>query len=295
MSARSKVVDQTRATRTFAVTLLRDQASGARVLDRVVAGPSRDDEHVVVLGEVLAELGQQLTRRRRIGVEVLVQDEDAHVGGRASFGRVPFASGISSGNMRGGASEDLESAMSQPLEERAVAGLHRFVIERVLVEHAPVPAAAVDLGAGSGALASRLRSLGWDVVAVERDVDDFRADVPVVRWDLDATDLPPELDGRRFDLDVATEFIEHMESPIAFLRKVRALLDDHGVAILTTPNVDSALARLKFLASDRLRMMDAAGDPTTSRRSSGSLFVSTSRVPISRSSRATPSRPAASR
>ena len=152
--------------------------------------------------------------------------------------------------------------MSQPLEERAVAGLHRFVIERVLVEHAPVPAAAVDLGAGSGALASRLRSLGWDVVAVERDVDNFRADVPVVRWDLDATDLPPELDGRRFDLVVATEVIEHMESPIAFLRKVRALLDDHGVAILTTPNVDSALARLKFLARDRLRMMDAAGDPT---------------------------------
>lgn len=152
--------------------------------------------------------------------------------------------------------------MSEGLEERSVGGLHGFVVDSVIPRWRSSPSSAIDLGAGSGALAKRLAIAGWDVVAVERDVAGFRADLPVVEWDLDEQGLDARLGPRRFSLVIATEVIEHVESPIGFLRLVAALLDDPGIAIVTTPNVDNALARVKFLARDRLRMMDEAGDPT---------------------------------
>jgi hypothetical protein len=74
--------------------------------------------------------------------------------------------------------------------------------------------------------------------------------------------MPSQLLGDTFDLVISTEVIEHVENPIAFLRLVNSMLSPEGVAIITTPNVDSVLARLRFLFSDRVRMMDAFGDPT---------------------------------
>src|SRR5713101_3757924 len=53
-----------------------------------------------------------------------------------------------------------------------------------------------------------------------------------------------------------------MESPIGFLRNVGRLLRPEGVAVLTTPNVDNAPARVKFLLTGTVRMMDAKGEPT---------------------------------
>jgi hypothetical protein len=66
----------------------------------------------------------------------------------------------------------------------------------------------------------------------------------------------------QFDLVTAVEVVEHLESPIGFLRGVRELLTDDGVAILTTPNVDSLPARGKLLTKGVLRMFDTHGDPT---------------------------------
>jgi hypothetical protein len=97
---------------------------------------------------------------------------------------------------------------------------------------------------------------------VERDITQFRAVVPVIEWDFDRLGTPPALTGERFALVLATEVIEHVESPIGFLRLVHSLLAENGVAIVTTPNVDNVLARVKFLVRDQMRMMDEAGDPT---------------------------------
>jgi SAM-dependent methyltransferase len=152
--------------------------------------------------------------------------------------------------------------MTGHLEERAIGGLHDHLIERVIPRLFPEPSTAIDLGAGSGALAARLAAAGWSVLAVEGDVERFAADVPVIGCDLNDGILPRELEGRAFRLVVSTEVIEHVESPIRFLRSVQALLEPNGLAVLTTPNVDNVLARAKFLATGKLRMMDAAGDPT---------------------------------
>jgi 2-polyprenyl-3-methyl-5-hydroxy-6-metoxy-1,4-benzoquinol methylase len=141
-------------------------------------------------------------------------------------------------------------------------GLHDFVGERVLSRYARRGIRSADLGAGPGAMAIRLQSLGCDVVAVDRDANGFEAGLPHQSLDLNEPDFASALGIGKFELVTAIEVIEHIENPISFLRNVGRLLAAGGVAVLTTPNVDCLPARLKFLSSGKIRTMDEHGDPT---------------------------------
>ena len=141
-------------------------------------------------------------------------------------------------------------------------GLHEYVSQRVLAGHIRHGLRAVDLGSGPGAMAARLRSFGCEVLAVDRDANGFEGGVPHRSVDLNNQDFAAQIGESQFDLVTAIEVIEHVESPICFLRNVGRLLAPGGVAVLTTPNVDSLPARLKFLFAGKIRTMDGRGDPT---------------------------------
>jgi len=141
-------------------------------------------------------------------------------------------------------------------------GLHEFVGDRVLARYARPGVRAADLGAGPGAMAARLRSLGCDVIAVDRDAEGFEAEVPHIPIDFDQPDFASQLGPGSFGLLTAIEVIEHVESPIGFLRNIHGLLAPRGVAVLTTPNVDSLPARSKFFLRGSIRTMDEHSEPT---------------------------------
>jgi len=141
-------------------------------------------------------------------------------------------------------------------------GLHEFVAGRVLARYARAGVRAADLGAGPGAMAARLRALGCEVLAVDRDANGFEAQVPHVSLDFDQRDFASQLGLASFGLVTAIEVIEHVESPINFLRNVGHLLGPGRIAVLTTPNVDSLPARSKFLLKGKIRTMDEHSEPT---------------------------------
>jgi len=149
----------------------------------------------------------------------------------------------------------------QFLVERTVPGLHDFLISEVLPGYLRPGAQACDLGAGSGALARRLQDLGANVIACDRTLPE---DPPTafVEVDLDRPGFGRQIGVRDFDLITGIEVIEHLESPMNFLRELAGLLAPTGIALLTTPNMDSLPARLRFALRGKLRMFDGWGDPT---------------------------------
>ena len=141
-------------------------------------------------------------------------------------------------------------------------GLHEFVGEFVLSRFARPGTNAIDLGTGYGAMAERLQNMGCEVLAADLSSDTFEAKVPHIVINFDQPDFATSLGVNSFDIVTAIEVIEHVESPIGFLRNVRRLLSPTGIAVLTTPNVDCLPARIKHLRYGKIRAMDEQSEPS---------------------------------
>jgi 2-polyprenyl-3-methyl-5-hydroxy-6-metoxy-1,4-benzoquinol methylase len=136
---------------------------------------------------------------------------------------------------------------------RALPGTHERVVETAL-RYATPGVRALDLGAGSGALAERLLTVGFQVISA--DISNcFELETEFVEIDFN----DPKFDERLphgFGLITSVEVIEHLENPTAFLRSIARLLSPRGIAILTTPNIENVPARIKFLIGGKVRAMD---------------------------------------
>jgi 2-polyprenyl-3-methyl-5-hydroxy-6-metoxy-1,4-benzoquinol methylase len=142
--------------------------------------------------------------------------------------------------------------------EKTMGGIHAFLAKKILPRYPSAQVKkAVDLGAWSGAFAVQLKNAGYDVLAVDRDKGMYEADLPFTATDLNDPDFACKISkGAGFDMVTAIEIIEHLESPIGFLRNIERLLKPDGVAVITTPNMDNVPARLRHLLTGKLHMMD---------------------------------------
>lgn len=110
----------------------------------------------------------------------------------------------------------------------------------------------LELGAAAGHVTKALKSLGNTVTAVERDgrfLPDLKslADDAFVT-DLDWLDLRDLLQGRRFDVILAGDVLEHCSRPDLVLLQCHDLLAPGGSVVVSLPNIAHADVRLSLLA-----------------------------------------------
>ncbi|HKY30582.1 MAG TPA: class I SAM-dependent methyltransferase [Pyrinomonadaceae bacterium] len=109
----------------------------------------------------------------------------------------------------------------------------------------PQSARVLDLGAGEGAFTQRLLDAGFEVSAAELEPGRFRLDAPCQNLNLNL-DFHDKWEGR-FDLVVAIEILEHLHDPRHFIRNCLNTLTRGGLLLVTSPNVESWLSRIRFL------------------------------------------------
>ncbi|MET0763999.1 MAG: methyltransferase domain-containing protein [Blastococcus sp.] len=122
----------------------------------------------------------------------------------------------------------------------AAPGVHEYAV--ALAQAAlPEGGRILEVGAGCGALALRLREAGFDVVPTDLD--------PPHDWiyplDLDHPEWTDETRGP-FDMVVCVETLEHVENPRKVLRSIRSVLRVGDKVLVSTPNITHPHSRLKM-------------------------------------------------
>src|SRR5688500_2556119 len=122
----------------------------------------------------------------------------------------------------------------------AAPGVHEYAVELAQTV-LPDGGRILEVGAGCGSLALRLRDAGLDVVPTDLDPPhDW-----IFRLDLDDPELTDELRGP-FDMVVCVETLEHVENPRGVLRSIRSLLRPGDRLLVSTPNIAHPHSRLKM-------------------------------------------------
>lgn len=146
--------------------------------------------------------------------------------------------------------------------ERANPGLHPHIIGKIVALQRSPEARIVDIGCGSGAMLLKLADLGYtqlhgvDIVRPQHG----RAGIEFFECDLDR--LQMSFEDESVDLVVSVEVFEHIENLGSLLRELSRVLRRDGRLLITTPNVHSVEARLRYLLSGQLKQFDRIGDPT---------------------------------
>lgn len=143
--------------------------------------------------------------------------------------------------------------------ERANRGLHASLLNRML--SLPRTTSVLDVGCGTGAWLNRLAESGFtNLSGIDREITNIPSRFRVTRVDLNAGSWSP-LVGT-FDVITVIEVIEHIENLGSLMSGIRRHLAPGGCVILTTPNIGSIAARLRFLLREELKYFDRLSDPT---------------------------------
>jgi 2-polyprenyl-3-methyl-5-hydroxy-6-metoxy-1,4-benzoquinol methylase len=145
--------------------------------------------------------------------------------------------------------QEHEESEYQGLRIRAAANLHRECFTVIEELNLPKGAMVLDLGAGEGAFSRRLMDREFNIKAVELEPSRFQ--LPISCYDIDLnSDFHDKL-GERFDLIVAIEIIEHLQNPRHFISECLGLLKENGYLLVTSPNLESWISRIRFIREGR--------------------------------------------
>ncbi len=142
------------------------------------------------------------------------------------------------------------------------------------------PGSVLDVGCSDGRFGELVESMGHTVVGVDgMELPGVRTRISeFYETDLDQG-LAELLGGRRFDLIVAADVLEHLRTPEMLLAELKALLSEDGIILVSVPNLSHWYGRLKvgsgMFSYDRRGLFDVGHlrffTPVSFRRTASSV------------------------
>jgi 2-polyprenyl-3-methyl-5-hydroxy-6-metoxy-1,4-benzoquinol methylase len=124
-----------------------------------------------------------------------------------------------------------------------------------IVRRIPRYARVLELGCGDGSMSRLLQQrCEASIIGIERN--------PQAAWraqwycdyvfneDLDDPHSLDALEGEKFDIVTLVDVLEHLQHPAALLERLKPLLLDEGLVLLSVPNVAHASVRLELLGGN---------------------------------------------
>ncbi len=137
------------------------------------------------------------------------------------------------------------AALHDGENHRAAAIELREVLQHTLEVLGEQRGSLIDLGCGIGQFMDMAQSAGFRVSGIEindRAAESAKARTGASVWkcDLDVEPLP----GDDYDVITMLDLIEHVQDPIALLRRANDKLTDKGKVVVFTPNHNSLIVRI---------------------------------------------------
>jgi 2-polyprenyl-3-methyl-5-hydroxy-6-metoxy-1,4-benzoquinol methylase len=144
--------------------------------------------------------------------------------------------------------------------ERTVGGLHSHIFRLLEGIDGGHRSSVLDIGCGSGAWLNRIEVLGFN----KKVGVDYVQPEPIEGLDLRQYDINRDIPANlgKFDVVSCIEVIEHIENIGNLLDLIKNTLDQRGVAIISTPNIESLRARTRALVTGKIPSFDNKSDPT---------------------------------
>lgn len=133
---------------------------------------------------------------------------------------------------------------------KATIGIHEKVFEIVKTLNLDKDANILILGSGYGSFDLRLLDYGFNKITSIDFNDTYllkdKCNFIIRDLNYDFSDIG------KFDLIIAIEIIEHLENHAHFLRNISSNLNNGGKVIISSPNVENAIGRIKYLFTKTL-------------------------------------------
>ncbi len=101
----------------------------------------------------------------------------------------------------------------------------------------------LDAPCGRGVFARRLVEAGFETVGIDVDPQSIEPNYEFIQADLTE---PFAVESGSVNVLTSIEGIEHLEKPYEFVRECHRVLGDHGVLVVTTPNVSALRSRWRW-------------------------------------------------
>ena len=113
-------------------------------------------------------------------------------------------------------------------------------VEKIVTREGHAGQKVLDMPAGNGLFADRLRSQGFEVTC--GDINRERPDYVYVNME-----QPLPFADETFDFAICMEGVEHVINPSLLIAELSRVVKKGGRVIITTPNLQNMYSRLKFL------------------------------------------------